>query len=190
MSKKPQTDREANNQEEAELWEQFASPERVADYDLNNPETLNAMAAYAEGRADDPGRERLEQQLLESGQALDDLAFLREMEKSESINIPEQIQQRARSLVESSDAKPAATKGPFAWLGAVGDLISGKTLVAPGWAAGVTLAGVAVVALVGFQMGMGIQQQQIMVESLMLSEFPVALNYDPSSAMTSLGGSL
>jgi hypothetical protein len=39
-------------------------------------------------------------------------------------------------------------------------------------------------------MGMGIQQQQVMVESLMLSEFPVALNYDPSSAMTSLGGSL
>lgn len=190
MSKKPQTDQEPNNREEAELWKQFAAPERDGDYDLNNPETLNAMAAYAEGRGDDPGRERLEQQLLESEQAQDDLAFLREMEKAEPTKVSSEMQQRASSLVEGDEVMPVAAKGLFGWLGAAGDLITGKTLVTPGWAAGVTLAGVAVVALIGFQMGMGIHQQQMLVENLMLSEFPVALNYDPASAVTSLGGGL
>jgi hypothetical protein len=190
MSKKPQTDQEANNREEAELWKQFASPERETEYDLNNPETLNAMAAYAEGRGADPGRGQLEQQLLQSEQALDDLAFMREMEKADLAQVPAEIEQRASSLVNGDEAQSAAPKGLLSWLGGVGDLITGKTLVAPGWAAGVTLAGIVTVALIGFQMGMGIQQQQMLVENLMLSEFPVALNYDPASAMTSLGGEL
>jgi hypothetical protein len=148
------------------------------------------MAAYAEGRGDDPGRARLEQQLLHSEQALDDLAFLREMEKAELAQTPEEMQQKASSLLQGDDVNPAAGKEPFGWLDGVGDLIRGKKLVSPGWAAGVTLAGVVAVALIGFQMGMGIQQQQMLVENLMLSEFPVALNYDPSSVMTSLEGGL
>jgi hypothetical protein len=178
MSKKSTTD-----QEEAKLWKQFASAERNAEYDLHNPELLNALAAYAEGRLDDPGRERIERLLLESDMALDDLAFLREMEQTEPVDLPADIQQRARSLIE--DTPRSVQQQPSGWFGG---LISGQLVVARGWAVGMMCAGLVCFSLVGFQLGMGTQHQQMVVDQLILSEFPVTLN--SGSAMTTLGGGL
>jgi hypothetical protein len=185
MSKKSTTDEQREKRQEAELWQQFASPERQGDYDLHNPELLNALAAYAEGRADDPGRERIERLLLHSDTALDDLAFLREMETTEPVELPEEIQARARALIADAPTQPDSETKPAGWFGG---FIAGHTLAARGLTAGLMFAGLVCFSLVGFQLGVGTQQQQLAIDNLILSEFPATLNY--GSATTSLGGGL
>jgi anti-sigma factor RsiW len=154
MSKKSTTD-----QEEAKLWKQFTSAERNAEYDLQNPEILNALAAYADGREDDPARERIERLLLGSDLALDDLAFLREMEAADSVEIPAAIMQRARSLVGEDSPQPATEQRPSDLYADMSDTGT-PTVAVHGWSTGVILACMLCVSLAGFMLGIGTQNQQ------------------------------
>jgi anti-sigma factor RsiW len=184
MSKKSTTD-----QEEAKLWEQFVSPDSEVEYDLQNPEILNALAAYADGREDDPARERIERLLLGSDLALDDLAFLREMEAADSVEIPAAIMQRARSLVGEDSPQPATEQRPSDLYADMSDTGT-PTVAVHGWSTGVILACMLCVSLAGFMLGIGTQNQQMVADQLILSEFNASLNYGSAAAMTPLGGGL
>lgn len=176
---------EARREEEAALWSRFAPRRSEPEEPLYDPEMLNALAAYAEGRAQDPGRERIERRLLASDALLDDLLFLREVSESGLPPVPERRVARAQALVKAATARPPSRPRFSHWLG--------------GWNGHATALGRALtlvigatalmaVSVAGFQLGAGARRQQSMVEQLLLTDLPMGLEEGMFSSPDGLGG--
>lgn len=178
-SRRQDGQQETRRREEAALWRRFAPARREGEHDLENPETLNALAAFAEGHADDPGRDRIERRLLHSDAALEDLAFLRWMQASDAPPLPDGIIERAEELIRDGAPAGAAAKrlsGRFWETGA-------RAVFGRAWIPAMSAAGLLLFSLAGFQLGMGVRQSQLTIDRLLVAELPVALADHPGAGL-------
>lgn len=151
------------NPKDQALWDLYAGQGQGPGYDLSNPETLNALAAWAEGRTEDPGRRTMERHLAGSSQALDDLVFVRRVLQGPLPEASAGHIRRARGLlpVRQGARRPDTSIG------------TGPLVTLTGGRLALLTAALLLVVVASFQTGAGISWQQATLDRLTLEELPL-----------------